>query len=342
MPKSLLILLFLIFFYGTEAWAQIIPSGSEFASLAGEFNDTGIDIDHDGKYDYLNIDVPVHIIYPGEYSLNGFLYDREGREVVWSADHKNFSDGNHVMQLAFDGKSIEKKKLNGPYRLGNLSFSWGSATMGVIQCAMVDDAYRTAAYNASDFVDPVNADKNLSGSGNGELLVKFFINTSVPVFSGRYMFDIVGLNMPPLSSPVQVTGSKTGYDLSVPGIFLPKKPNNFTVTARDVKNINVGVMKLQGDQERIWVSSQFLADISGTARADSDLISPRGSYHVKIFGDAAENETEVDLTMSVTKKLVVNGPFNLVINTTGFPSGSYCVSAKALNGSFSFDEIQFS
>ncbi len=54
-----------------------------------------------------------------------------------------------------------------------------------------------------------------------------------------------------------------------------------------------------------------------------------------------ENATKVDLTMSVVKKLVINGPFNLVINTTGFPSGSYSVSAKALNGSFNFDDINF-
>ena len=127
----------------------------------------------------------------------------------------------------------------------------------------------------------------------------------------------------------------------MPGIFIPGKPNNFTIVAGKVKNINVGIMKLQGDMQRIWVSSQFPADDLGAARAESDLISPQGSYHVKIFGDAAENETKVDLTMNLEKMLTINGPFNLVINTTGFPAGSYRVNAKALNGSFSFDEIDF-
>ena len=147
--------------------------------------------------------------------------------------------------------------------------------------------------------------------------------------------------MPPLSTPVSVKGSKTGYDLSMPGIFVPKKPNNFTVMASPVKNIDVGLMKLQGNLERTWVSSEFPANDSGTARVDTDLISPAGSYHVKIFGEASENATKVDLTMSVVKRLIIDGPFNLVINTTGFPSGSYSVSAKALNGSFNFDDIEF-
>jgi hypothetical protein len=320
---------------------QTIPDGADFASLTGVYNDSGLDINHDGLYEYLNIDVGVSIVYPGEYSLHGFLYDKDDREVVWSVDHRNLTYGHHTMQIAFDGKSIEKKKLDGPYRLGNLSFTWGSATMGLIQRSRIDDAYRTHPYRSLDFVDPVDTDKNLSGSGNGELLLTLSIHTTVPAYSGRYMYDIVGLNMPPLSTPVVVKGSKTGYDLSMPGILVPKKPNNFTVMARPVKNINIGLMKLQGNLERTWVSSQFPANNSGTARSDTDLISPNGSYHIKIFGDARDNVTEVDLMMSVVKKLIINGRFNLVINTTGFPSGSYSISAKALNGSFKFDEIEF-
>jgi hypothetical protein len=340
--RAWLVLAFLLALYLPAVTGQILPDGSDFASLTGEYNDSILDINGDGLFEYLNIDVGVSIIYPGEYSLHGFLYDRDGREVVWSADHKNLTYGNHTMQLAFDGKTIQRKLLHGPYRLGNLSFTWGSATMGLIPIARMDDVYRTRPYLARDFVGPENTDKNLSGSGKGELLLTLSIKTTVPVYSGRYTYDIVGLNMPPLSTPVVVKGSKTGYDLSMPGIFMPKKPNNFTVMARPVKDINVGLMKLQGNLERTWISSQFSADNTGTARADTDLISPQGSYHVKIFGDALENVTEVDLRMSVVKKLVIDGPFNLVINTTGFPSGSYSVSAKALNGSFSFDEIEFS
>ncbi|VVB71492.1 Uncharacterised protein [uncultured archaeon] len=325
----------------SAASAQTLTDGFSFASLTGVYNDTGLDINHDGLLEYLNIDVGVHITYPGEYSLNGYLYDRGGREIVWSADHRNFTEGDHIMQLAFDGKTIEKSKLNGPYRLGNLTFNWGSASMGLVPCAFLDNAYTTSLYNASNFVDPINKDRHLSGSGKGELLVTLSIKTTLPVFSGRYMYDVVGLNMPPLSTPVEVKGSRTGYDLSLPGIFVPKKPNNFTLIAGKVKNINVGVMKLQGDLERTWVSSQFLANESGMARADTDLISPRGSYHVKVFGDAADSVTEVSLLMSVVKKLVVSGPFNLIVNTTGFPSGNYSLAVKALNGSFAFDNIQY-
>jgi hypothetical protein len=313
----------------------------DLASLTGAFTDRGIDVNGDGKLDYLNIDVGVNVIVPGEYSLYGFLLDGEKKKVVWSADHRSLSSGNQTMQLTFDGKTIEKSKLNGPYYLHNVSLNWGSASLGLHYCDRLEDAhYTTARYNASDFVDPADNCKILSGTGNGNLLVRLSIETAVPTFSGRYMYDIVGLNMPPISSPYDVSSTlATGYNLSIPGVFIPGKPNNFTVTASKVKNINVGVMKLQGDLERIWVSSMYEADDSGVASAENDLISPKGSYHVKIFGDAFENETEVDLRMSVEKILMVNGPFNLLINTTGFPDGRYSLNARALNGSFSFEEI---
>lgn len=313
----------------------------DLASLTGEFSDRGIDVNSDGKLEYLDIDVGVNVIVPGEYSLYGFLLDRDKRKVAWSADHRSLSSGNQTMQLTFDGKTIEKSNLNGPYSLYNVSLNWGSASLGLHYCDRLEDAhYATSHYNASDFVDPADNGKVLSGTGNGNLLVTLSIKTTVPTFSGRYMYDIVGLNMPPISTPVEVTSTlATGYNLSVPGVFIPGKPNNFTITASRVKNINVGVMKLQGEMQRIWVSSMYEADDSGVAIAENDLISPRGSYNVKIFGDPAENETEVDLMMSVEKILIVNGPFNLLINTTGFPDGSYSVNARALNGSFSFEEM---
>ncbi len=49
--------------------------------------------------------------------------------------------------------------------------------------------------------------------------------------------------MPPISSNWTVTGTKNGYSYDLPGIRMPGKPNNFTVLASNVKNLNVGVKK---------------------------------------------------------------------------------------------------
>ena len=67
------------------------------------------------------------------------------------------------------------------------------------------------------------------------------------------------------------------------------------------------------------------------------LISP-GIYDARIFGDAA-NVSQVDLTMTLVKKIFINGKFHLSINTTGFPAGNYSIDVQAQNGTVRLDEI---
>jgi len=201
----------------------------------------------------------------------------------------------------------------------------------------------------------------LSGTASGELFLNFTINSIAPVFSGSYSYDLVGIHIPPISSSFSISFPKgviqniegkkiSGYAYEAEGIYMPASPNNFTVSASKVRNLNIGLKKLQGSYEnssrvwmgkstRLWITSQIQADKNGTATTSSDLLSP-GSYDAKIFGNAAENVSQVNLTMTLIKKIIVNGRFNLCINTTGFPSGTYSITAKALNGSFHLDELK--
>lgn len=198
--------------------------------------------------------------------------------------------------------------------------------------------------------------ETLSGAGFGELLLNFTIHSATPVFSGSYNYDIVGIHIPPISSTFNVsfppiTKTLSGYAYDAEGIYIPSMPNNISVSATGVNNMNIGLKKQQGSYEnsssvwkekltRIWVSSQAKADNHGVATIESNLISP-GCYVVKIFGDATENVSQVNLTMAMVKKIIVDGQFNLIFNTTGFPSGEYSITVEALNGSFRLDEIKF-
>jgi hypothetical protein len=201
----------------------------------------------------------------------------------------------------------------------------------------------TQAYdNYSQFVDPVYPEKTISGSGQGEILFTFVIIEAIPVFSGRYSQDIVGINIPPISTPFEVNGSRNGYVYLMGGLYMSDEPNNFTVKADGVKDLNIGLRKdpkVDGNNAtRTWVTEQIVAQ-DGIAKTTSDQISP-GSYHVKIFGDAIDNSSKVLLTLTLDKKVIVDGKFNLSVNTTGFPSGDYSMTAKSLNGSFYLDEIE--
>jgi hypothetical protein len=94
------------------------------AVFTSDYTDYGIDFDGDGLYDYLAIDVGVNVLAAGNYSLMGYLYDANGSEIVWSIDYYGSLDvGNHTMHLDFNGKTIQKHGVNGPYYLKNLVLS---------------------------------------------------------------------------------------------------------------------------------------------------------------------------------------------------------------------------
>jgi hypothetical protein len=330
--------------YTTKEYAQSdqwIP----WAQLTGRLSDHGSDVNGDGLYDYLTVDVGVRVREPENYSLTGSLYDSKGKEVIWSMVSASLSSGDHIMHMDFDGKSIERQKVSGPYQLENLSLFVGDTDENTSLEDAWTEPYITNYYNYSAFVDPVWPEKVLSGSGYGELLLTILVKTVLPVFQGRYSYDVVDVSMPPISANWTVRGlpGRNGYEYDLPGVHMPGKPNNFTVRASGVRSLGVGVKKNQSDFEgkffpRVWISSQAKADKEGNAVLENDMISP-GRYQFKIFGDAAENKSQVLLEMEVVKKLVINGSFNLSLDTSGFPSGNYSINARAINGSFRFDEI---
>jgi len=115
--------------------------------IIGAYSDHGIDINGDGLYEILTVDVGVNIAERGKYTLTGDLYDLNKSEVVWSIDTGNFDPGRRTMHLNFGGMTIQKHRANGPYLLGNLSLWEGN-------WSIMDTkpyAYNTSAYNYSDF-----------------------------------------------------------------------------------------------------------------------------------------------------------------------------------------------
>ncbi len=124
---------------------------------------------------------------------------------------------------------------------------------------------------------------------------------------------------------IQVSAGKYRYDLK--DIEIPTKPNSFTVTAKNVKNLRVGVKILL-----IWITKSIPA--SGGVATISRGDVPPGNYDIKIFGDAVNGASTVDLhvTASMKTKADSKGNFKAKIGTKGLPPGIYTITAKAPGG----------
>jgi hypothetical protein len=140
--------------YTTKEYSEL-NEWNPLGRLTGYLSDHGSDINGDGLYDYLTLDVGVSIREPDNYSLMGSLYDGKGREVAWSVVSANLSAGNHIMYLDFDGKLIPSQKLSEQYHIKYLRLFTGDAVENTtMEDARIED-YITKYYNYTQFADPV-------------------------------------------------------------------------------------------------------------------------------------------------------------------------------------------
>ncbi|VVB66921.1 Uncharacterised protein [uncultured archaeon] len=116
------------------------------------------------------------------------------------------------------------------------------------------------------------------------------------------------------SMDLPVTGGQYEYTTAVE---IPRKPNRFTVTARNVKYLNAGV-KLG-----IWLTRQFPA--SGGIASISHADVPPGKYDLKMFGEALAGSTSVpvEVVAETVAQADSKGKYELFIDTSGIPAGDY-------------------
>jgi hypothetical protein len=126
------------------------------AILPGTYADAGVDTDGDGQFDQLVITTTL-VIEEGEggqaYRVEGWLVDTHGSLVSWAVSDPQVLDvGPHNLALAFDGRIIKERGVDGPFTLVALKALPGD-TYNVLD--EVNVAYTTSAYNHDDFEGPV-------------------------------------------------------------------------------------------------------------------------------------------------------------------------------------------
>ncbi len=145
--------------------------------------------------------------------------------------------------------------------------------------------------------DSVTAGENLIITGTSEPNSE---NTFISSFT---------MNLP-------VTSEKYNYETE---IKVPNKPNRFSVTARNVQNLNAGV------KMGIWITKSFESRDGVVHLSAADI--PPGVYKLKVSGSAVPGANEVPISIEAETGVLADssGSYKLVIDTTGIPEGDYLI-----------------
>jgi len=113
-----------------------------------------------------------------------------------------------------------------------------------------------------------------------------------------------------------VTSEKYSYETEVK---VPNKPNRFTVTAKNVQNLDAGV------KMGIWITKSFESRDGVVHLSAADI--PTGRYKLKVSGSAMPGANEVPITIEAETGVLSDssGSYKLVIDTTGIPEGDYLI-----------------
>jgi hypothetical protein len=160
---------------GVETSVSVTPAEIEATFVITDgYLDVPVDTDGDGQYDQLVIMTTVEV-EPGEggqaYRVEGWLVDENDNLITWAgSDASVLSEGVHTLSLAFDGRIIRERGLDGPYKVVALKALPGDVYDVLNE---VDVAYTTSAYSHTQFEEPtavqsegIFEDDMESGAGN--------------------------------------------------------------------------------------------------------------------------------------------------------------------------------
>jgi hypothetical protein len=118
------------------------------AILPDTYSDSGLDLDGDGLYDLLVINVQVEADEAGQYRLEGWLA-KDGSLISWAGgDPVTLITGAHSLSLTFSGPAINAHNTDGPFTLMALKLLEGSEYEVIDE---IDVAYTTSAYTHDQF-----------------------------------------------------------------------------------------------------------------------------------------------------------------------------------------------
>jgi hypothetical protein len=109
------------------------------------------------------------------------------------------------------------------------------------------------------------------------------------------------------------------YEYNIDGVEIPSGDNRFTVRAEGVQDLNVRVKIL------FWITKSADASVDVATVSQSNV--PSGNYNIKIDGNAANGQSNVDLKITAIQTMdITNGQFEETYSTSNIPAGDFKVT----------------
>ncbi len=156
------------------------------------------DLDGNGLFDNLTINVPVNSQVAGDFYVTGRLVDIDGQTVA-SASYSSrdsgqgqLAPGAHVFPLLFDGQTIRQHGVNGPFAFTDIKLHDQTGGDYVVDSTV--DVYDTAGYPSNAFEGTAlsivsGSDGGIDTTGNGKFdHLKVLVNLNV-LFPGDYSWN---------------------------------------------------------------------------------------------------------------------------------------------------------
>ncbi|MFQ5456418.1 MAG: carboxypeptidase-like regulatory domain-containing protein [Nitrospirota bacterium] len=171
------------------SYKRVITETGTGASLTGNNLSYGTDINGNGLYDYLSIDVEVNVVSSGTYSIIGNLYDTHGNMLWDEISNIYLETGIQRVTLKFDGLLLHQRRVDGPYSLKYLTLFGNNFADDKI------DVHTTSPYSFTDFEtgggEFTNNYSDYGSDTNGDGLYDYLnINIQTDVItSGEYVIE---------------------------------------------------------------------------------------------------------------------------------------------------------
>jgi hypothetical protein len=88
---------------------------------------TGVDLDRDGLFDMLDVEIPIDIRFPGNYLCTGSL-DCGGVELADGQVRQDLVEGRNTLRLRFPGSCIASRDAKGRYKFADIYVGYYSET----------------------------------------------------------------------------------------------------------------------------------------------------------------------------------------------------------------------